>query len=718
MSATDSTAAPQAGVACPRSSQNAGAPGAAPTVPLLRLRGVSRRFAAGTGETTVLSDIDLDVHAGEMVAIVGQSGSGKSTLMNLLGCLDRPSAGRYEVAGRDAGALDPDALAALRRDQFGFIFQRYHLLAHLSAEENVWMPGIYAGTDARQRRARAAQLLGRLGLADHAGHRPAMLSGGQQQRVGIARALMNGGAVILADEPTGALDSRSGSEVVAILRELHRLGHTVIIVTHDMAVAGIAARIVEIRDGRIVADRAGGGAGMSETGASTVPGTDGVDTAGDTSRAGDTIAAGDANTASATDAGLRPIAPVADARRRRAAPGARAIDCGAIAWAALTRHRLRSALTMLGIAIGIAAVVSMVAFGNGARAKLLDEIKSFGADAIFVLPGEGFNDRRAKAVRTLSHADVDLLRAQPAIAAVTPVLRTTRSVRAGNAQAGVSVVGVNESYFTIRNSVFQAGAGFHADALRQMRAVVVIDEPTRRAFFPPGTDPLGGTLLIGGVPSVVVGVLAADQGESGGPEQMTVYMPITTVGTRLSGRQDIDYLMVKTVDGVTPATAEARIERLLTVRHRVKDFFVFSYDKQIKAYQRSSDALNWMILAIACVSLLVAGIGVMNIMLVSVVERTAEVGIRMAVGARQGDIRRQFLYEGIIVCSLGGLVGVGISVAVQQLFPLWLPSLPMIFSWSAIVGACLMSMAVGIAFGYIPARNAARLDPIRALAQG
>ncbi|MGI4856863.1 MAG: ABC transporter permease, partial [Janthinobacterium lividum] len=329
-----------------------------------------------------------------------------------------------------------------------------------------------------------------------------------------------------------------------------------------------------------------------------------------------------------------------------------------------------------------------------------------------------FDDRRAKAVRTLSHADVDLLRAQPAIADVTPMLRTTRSARSGSVEAGVSVVGVNDRYFAIRNSVFQAGTSFRAEALRQMRAVVVIDAPTRRAFFPPGTDPLGRTLLVGGVPSSVVGVLSADQGESGGPEQMTVYMPISTVGARISGRHDIDYLMVKAGEGVTPAQAEALIERLLTVRHRVKDFFVFSYDKQIKAYRRSSDALNWMIFSIACVSLLVAGIGVMNIMLVSVVERTAEVGIRMAVGARRADIRRQFLYEGIIVSSLGGVVGVAISVAVQQLFPRWLPSLPMIFSWSAIVGACVTSMAVGIAFGYIPARNAARLDPIRALAQG
>lgn len=669
-------------------------------VPLLRLRGVARRFPAGTGETTVLADIDLDIHAGEMVAIVGQSGSGKSTLMNVLGCLDRPSAGRYDVAGRDTGRLDADALAALRRDHFGFIFQRYQLIAHLSAAENVWMPAVYAGASSRRRRARAVRLLARLGLAAHAERRPAMLSGGQQQRVGIARALMNGAAVILADEPTGALDSRSGAEVVAILRELHRRGHTVVIVTHDMAVAGVAERIVEIRDGRIVADRRTGDGDdvKHRTSAAAPPGC----------AAASTRAQPQAEPQAAPHAPTRAPRPIS----RRA----RAIDCAVIAVAALSRHRLRSALTMLGIAIGIAAVVSMAAFGQGARAKLLDEIRSFGADAIFVLPGKGFDDRRAQAVRTLRDADVEMLQAQPYVADVTPVLREMRSARGGNVEARVSVAGVNERYFTIRNSVFQAGAGFSAEALRQLSAVVVIDEPTRRAFFPAGADPLGATLLIGGVPSRVVGVLAADQADGDGPERLSVYMPITTVGARLTGRRDIGHLLVKTVDGIAPATAEPWIERVLMARHRVKDFFLFSYDKQIKAYQRSSDALNWLILAIAFVSLLVAGIGVMNIMLVSVVERTAEVGIRMAVGARQADIRRQFLYEGVIVCSLGGAAGVAMSLGIQWLLPIWMPTQAMIFSWPTMFGACVMSMGVGIAFGYIPARNAARLDPIRALA--
>src|SRR5690606_13731080 len=223
--------------------------------PLIALAKVRREFPSGEGSITVLKDVDLTIHAGEMVAIVGPSGSGKSTLMNILGCLDRPSGGSYRVSGRETAALDADALAALRREHFGFIFQHYHLLAELSALGNVEIPAVYAGLPPRERRACAAELLERLGMADRLEHPPGKLSGGQQQRVSIARALMNGANVILADEPTGALDRQTGEEVLRRRGELTAAGKTVIIVTHDPAVAARAERVIEIDDGRIVADR-------------------------------------------------------------------------------------------------------------------------------------------------------------------------------------------------------------------------------------------------------------------------------------------------------------------------------------------------------------------------------------------------------------------------------------------------------------------------------
>ncbi|HLB29898.1 MAG TPA: ABC transporter ATP-binding protein, partial [Gammaproteobacteria bacterium] len=224
-------------------------------IPLIELRNISRTFVTGGGvEVRALRGVNLKIYPGEFLAVMGQSGSGKTTLMNILGCLDRPTGGTYLFAGRDIESFDADGLAWLRREAFGFIFQSYNLLATATAEENVEIPAIYAGLSARDRAIRAEALLSGLGLGDRLDHRPSQLSGGQQQRVSIARALMNGGNVILADEPTGALDSQSGIEVIALLEDLARQGHTVILITHDAEVAAHADRIVEFFDGKIIND--------------------------------------------------------------------------------------------------------------------------------------------------------------------------------------------------------------------------------------------------------------------------------------------------------------------------------------------------------------------------------------------------------------------------------------------------------------------------------
>lgn len=223
--------------------------------PLLEIKGVSRAFQSGDQALTVLNNIDLTINRGEMVAIIGASGSGKSTLMNILGCLDKPSQGQYLIDGQDVSNMDADQLAQLRRENFGFIFQRYHLLSDLTALENAEIPALYANTTKEQRREKAEQLLTRLGLEERLAHKPNQLSGGQQQRVSIARALVNGGDVILADEPTGALDSHSGKEMMQLIQELHADGHTIILVTHDPKVAAFADRVIEIKDGQIIQDQ-------------------------------------------------------------------------------------------------------------------------------------------------------------------------------------------------------------------------------------------------------------------------------------------------------------------------------------------------------------------------------------------------------------------------------------------------------------------------------
>ncbi len=310
--------------------------------PLLELKDIRRSYPAGDEQVEVLKGISLDIYAGEMVAIVGASGSGKSTLMNILGCLDKATSGTYRVAGQDVATLDADALAQLRREHFGFIFQRYHLLSHLTAEQNVEVPAVYAGVERKRRLARAQELLQRLGLEERVDYYPAQLSGGQQQRVSIARALMNGGQVILADEPTGALDSHSGEEVMAILHQLRDRGHTVIIVTHDPQVAAQAERVIEIRDGEIVRNP---------------PATENMNVV----------------------AGTESIVKMSSGWRQFVSGFNEALT---MAWRALAANKMRTLLTMLGIIIGIASVVSIVVVGDAAKQMVLADIRSIGTNTI------------------------------------------------------------------------------------------------------------------------------------------------------------------------------------------------------------------------------------------------------------------------------------------------------------------------------------------------
>jgi putative ABC transport system ATP-binding protein len=222
---------------------------------LIRLEGVTKSYATGAVEVRALCGVDLQIAAGELIAITGASGSGKSTVLNVLGTLDRPSAGRYLLDGQPVQARTDGELARIRNRKLGFVFQSFHLLARDTALQNVELPLIYAGLPPRERRARAADALERVGLSERMHHRPSQLSGGQQQRVSIARAIVNGPLVLLADEPTGALDSASTENVLALLLELNRQGMTIVVVTHDRAVAARTGRQVEFRDGRIVADR-------------------------------------------------------------------------------------------------------------------------------------------------------------------------------------------------------------------------------------------------------------------------------------------------------------------------------------------------------------------------------------------------------------------------------------------------------------------------------
>ncbi|CAM3148074.1 MULTISPECIES: MacB family efflux pump subunit [Pseudomonas] len=650
------------------------------TQPLLELKGITRTFMAGEREFIALKGIDLSIHAGEMLAIIGASGSGKSTLMNILGGLDYATAGSYKIKGIETRSLGDEQLAELRRDYFGFIFQRYHLLAHLSALHNVEMPAIYAGTPQTQRHSRARELLTRLGLAGHTSHRPSQLSGGQQQRVSIARALMNGGEVILADEPTGALDTHSGKEVMRILAELHAAGHTVIIVTHDPKVAANAQRIVEVCDGEIVSDQANDRVGLA----------------------------------------LPSEAPIESTRsgaRRLVASLGLFKEAFNMAWVALISHRMRTLLTMLGIVIGITSVVSISAIGEGAKRYVLKDIQAIGSNTIDIFSGTSFGDSRASAIETLMPSDVEALNQLYYVDSATPVVGRNLLLRFGNIDVDAQVNGVSDRYFNVKGLKLEAGIAFSESDARRQAQVVVIDHNTRHRLFGPNVDPLGQVILVGNLPCTVIGVTADNKNMFAASKALNVWVPYETAAGRLLGQRHLDSITVRIKDGQPSKVVEDNVNKLMLQRHGTKDFFTNNLDSIMQTVQKTSRSLALLLSLIAVISLLVGGIGVMNIMLVSVTERTREIGIRMAVGARQSDIRQQFLVEAVMVCLIGGMIGISLSFAIGYLFSLFVKEWEMVFSLGSIVTAFACSTMIGIVFGFVPARNAARLDPIEALAR-
>ncbi|CQD65246.1 MacB family efflux pump subunit [Yersinia enterocolitica] len=648
---------------------------------LLQLDNVSRWFISGEERVRVLKNINLTVHSGEMVAIVGASGSGKSTLMNILGCLDKPSSGEYLVAGRIPQHLDSNELAELRREHFGFIFQRYHLLNDLSAQENVEIPAIYAGVNREERRLRAASLLSRLGLVDRLDYRPSQLSGGQQQRVSIARALMNGGEVILADEPTGALDTHSGTEVLNILKGLHQQGHTVVIVTHDMSIAEHAQRIIALRDGEVISDRQ-----MPQP---ELPAK--------------------ISTIETPDIAHKPPLTSWKAQRDRLQ------ETFKMALLAMSAQRLRTLLTMLGIIIGIASVVSVVALGKGSQQQVLANINSMGTSTLEIFPGKDFGDMRSAAIHTLRVTDADALAQQGYIHSVTPTVSTSTTLRYGNKSVSGTVNGVGEQYFLVRGYTLAQGMAFNHTSVDNLMQEAVIDENTRDKLFPNGENPLGKVILLGSLPCRVIGVAAKKQSGFGSDENLNVWIPYTTAMKRMLGQSYLKSITVRVNDDIDLANAEQGVTKLLTQRHGTQDFFVMNTDSIRQTIEKTTSTMTLLVSMIAVISLVVGGIGVMNIMLVSVTERTKEIGVRMAVGARASDIMQQFLIEAVLVCLLGGCLGVVLSLAIGLLFSQFSSSFSMVYSATSIITAFICSSLIGVIFGFFPAKRAAQMDPIRAL---
>ncbi|MBH1638203.1 MacB family efflux pump subunit [Stenotrophomonas maltophilia] len=641
---------------------------------LLELHGVSRAYCSAAGEVVVLKDVSLRIEAGEFIAIIGPSGSGKSTLMNILGCLDRPTEGSYRVQGVATEQMSPDELAHLRREHFGFIFQRYNLMENLSATENVALPAVYAGVDADARTARARMLLETLGLGERTTNRPSQLSGGQQQRVSIARSLMNGGAIVLADEPTGALDHASGRQVMTELKRLHAQGHTVILVTHDAAIAAHASRVIEIADGQVVSDR-----GMGDP-------------------------------AVARSAAVPERRPEPAAERRARLDAIR--EAARMAVRSMLAHRLRTLLTMLGIIIGVAAVVTVVALGKGAQAQVESQINELGASTLDIFPGADFGDPRSGEIETLVVDDADHLAALSYVDSVSPNLSGSVAALQGNRRANTQVLGVGADLPRVRGLRLKAGRFFTDAEVEAHRAVGVVDQKAAKALF--SGNPIGGTVLLGGMPVEVIGVVGPNAFAGGATP--TVYVPYTSASSRLLGSQRLESITVRVRDDVPTTAAEASLGAELQRLHGRRDFFIYNADQIRKAVMKSSQTMAALVSAIAAVALVVGGVGVMNIMLVSVKERVREIGVRLAVGARRGDILRQFLIEAVLICLFGGVLGVLFALAVGALSSLLSLGVPFLFTPGPVLAALACSSAIGLGFGYFPARSAAQLDPIQALA--
>ena len=653
------------------------------TTPLIELKNIRKSYGGGDSpQVDVLRGIDLSIHAGEFVAIVGASGSGKSTLMNLLGCLDRPTEGDYLFAGENVAHLGSDELAWLRREAFGFVFQGYHLIPSGSAQENVEMPAIYAGISATERHARAKALLTRLGLADRTANRPHQLSGGQQQRVSIARALMNGGHIILADEPTGALDSHSGAEVMTLLDELASQGHVVILITHDREVAARANRIIEIRDGLIISDSA-----HSDTHVPVTANSDALQ---------------------AVDLRQR----LADGAEHNGAWKAELLDAVRAAWRVMWINRFRTALTLLGIVIGVASVVVMLAVGEGSKRQVMAQMGAFGSNIIY-LSGSSPNPRTPLGIVTLS--DVAALAMLPQVKRIMPVNGNDAGVRFGNLDYLAYVGGNDVNFPEIFNWPVVEGSYFTQEDERAGATVAVIGHRIREKLFKNVASPIGQYILIENVPFQVIGVLAEKGSASGNKDSDDrVAIPYTAASVRLFGTYNPEYVAIAAADARKVHEAELAIDQLMLKLHNGKrDYQLTNNAAMIQAEARTANTLSLMLGSIAAISLLVGGIGVMNIMLMTVRERTREIGIRMATGARQRDILRQFLTEAVMLSVVGGLFGIALALLVGGV--LVLAEVAVQFSLVAVFGAFGCALVTGVVFGFMPARKAARLDPVKAL---
>ncbi len=648
---------------------------------MIELVDVEKTYHLGGADVHALRGVSLTIEPGEFVAIMGPSGSGKSTLMHLLGLLDVPSAGSYRMLGTEVSQLGDVELASLRSRTIGFVFQQFNLLPRATALENVAVPLLYSGDGGDALRPR--RLLERVGLGDRLDHRPRELSGGQQQRVAIARALANEPRLILADEPTGNLDSTSEREIMAILGELNAQGITIVLVTHEPEIAEYARRVIRMRDGRILSDER-----KAESGAADSSGAMAETTVHREARGG--------------------------LRRMRAHLGEAA--------RALLGNKVRASLSMLGILIGVAAVIAMIALGTGASDAIRGTLSSLGSNLLVLRPGSsrsGAVQLEAGAVTRLTLEDAAAVaEAVPAVVRSSPSVQGRVQVTYAGRNTNTQVQGTTPTYASMRASEPAVGRFFDEQEVRERALVAVIGMTPATELFE-GRSPIGERIKINRINFQVIGVLPAKGATGWRDQDDLVVIPISTAMRRVLGRDYVDSVDIEVDRAEAMEAAEGAVRAVVNRRHRLPASDEESFDVRNmadiqEALSETSRTMSYLLAAIAAISLVVGGIGIMNIMLVSVVERTREIGLRKALGARDGDVLAQFLIEAAVVAGTGGAAG----VALGGLITLAMSSLA---GWAArvsgdsVVLAVVFSLGVGIAFGIWPARKAASLNPIDAL---
>ncbi len=684
---------------------------------VIEVEDLTKVYDLGEQKVEALKGVSLRIFAGEIVALMGPSGSGKSTLMNLLGCLDRPTSGEYSLNGNDVGSLSSDEMAALRNHEIGFVFQNYNLLARTTSLENAELPSLYNGVPTAEGRRKAREMLELVGLGDRVTHRPTQLSGGQQQRVAIARALLNDPRIILADEPTGNLDTQTGAEIIELFKTLNReKGITIVFVTHDPEVASHGQRVIHFKDGLVEREEA-----SSRAGSAAPARPPEVHAAAGSEDAGGGDVAGAGGGGAADNGGGEDNGGGPGYRRRRLGAGVRANV--RIALRAIRVNKLRSALTMLGVIIGVGAVIAMVAIGEGAKARVAKQMERLGSNRVSVYAGmvtRGGRRVRGARITTLTEADARAIQAEvPGVVRVAPHVRGSAQVVYGNKNWHSPFTGTTPDYLQIMNWGVESGSGFTDDDMLLNRKVALIGQTVGKELF--GEDyPIGQTIRVKHIPFEVVGVLK-ERGTSSwaGDLDDIVIVPLKTAQRKLLGIRYVRGIEVSAESQEATSDVQDGITALLRVRHKITgtkldDFRVRNRTDILEAANEAASTLGYLLAGIAGVALIVGGIGIMNIMLVSVTERTREIGVRLAIGARRRDIRRQFLTEAMVLSLLGGAVGI-VAGAAASLGLSYMGGWQIVISPGAILLAFAFAAAIGVFFGFQPANRAARLNPIEAL---